>query len=822
MRKFLHLDNANSGDKTDGERVSPKAETGVAMSLKNRTRSVRNLWIGAILALALAATASASTEKVIHGFSYPLNGSQPLGSLIFDAHGNLYGVTSLGGGNNAGTVFELTPTATGWTQKVLHSFHGGADGAIPVRAGLVMDSAGNLYGATLEGGNNACSGGCGVIFELKPVSGGWTESVIYSFQGGADGSSPSGVTLDRAGNLFGTTGGGGTSSLGTAFQLVPAAGTWKKNILYSFKGGSDGSSPAGGVIFDSSGNLYGSTEFGASGFGTAFELVRSTGWTERILYAFQGGTTDTAHPQGALTFDTAGDLFGTTDIGGVFELTPVSGGWTESVIFAFSNPQQTEAFILGGGVVLDGAGDVFGATYQNGVFELTHGSGGWTETAVRPTNAYIGGLIFDSAGNLYGADSNGGTNTSLGVVFKLTFAASTWTSTTIYSFRDGCPENPIGGLIFDAAGNLYGTALNSGAFASGAVFELTRTGSTWTQKSLYNFRGGNDGAHPFGSLVFDGSGNLYGATASGGLYNSGTVFELSPNSPGGWTKATLHSFCKSGGAFCADGSEVVNDAAMIFDAAGNLYGTTPAGGAGGHGTLFKLTHASLGWTETVLSSFCNCASGADPMGGVVFGPDGNLYGAMQFGGGVGSNGGGVYEFNLATNTRTLLYAFRGSAHDDGENPEDGLTFDGSGNLYGTTSAGGTQSVNGTQSQGTVFELIPGTSGWTEKVLYTFKGGTDGEGPSAGVIFDTAGNLYGTTQNGGSPNNPPFCLQGCGTVFKLSPGSGGWTETQLYAFKAGQDGASPSSGVILDSMGNLYGETGFDTTGNAGAVFEVTP
>ncbi len=782
---------------------------------KNAVRTVLSIWISAIFVLAAAGgAASASTEKVIHSFGYPPDGSQPAGSLIFDSHGNLYGVTSAGGGNNYGTVFELTPTAGGRTEKVLHSFRGGADGWDPATSGLVMDSAGNLYGATQQGGNNACAGGCGVIFELKPVASGWSESVIYSFKGGADGAYPWGVTLDSAGNLYGTSEPGLTSNAGVVFELTPASPTWREKTLYSFKGGADGSGPAGGVIFDASGNLYGTTAGGGTaGFGTVFELVRSTGWTKQILYAFQGGTTDTAYPQASLTFDAAGNLFGATGIGGVFELTPVSGGWSESVLFAFPNPEQTEQNILGG-VILDGAGNVFGAAYNQGVFELTHGSGGWTETTLRPTREYMGGLILDSAGNLYGADSLGATNSSLGVVFKLTFASGTWTSTTIYNFPNGPAQAPIGGLIFDTAGNLYGTAAAGGEFGSGTVFELTPSGSTWVQKALYNFRGGNDGVGPFGSLVFDGSGNLYGATVRGGPHDAGTIFELIRNSSGSWTKTTLYSFCKAGGR-CVDGMEQENAGGLAFDTAGNLYGTTPGGGAAGQGTLFKLTHVGSGWTETVLSSFCICASGYNPQGGVVFGPSGNLYGVFS-NGGVGTNG-GVYEFNLATNTRTILHGFRGSVHDDGSYPAGGLTFDASGNLYGTTTEGGQGAI-----QGTVFELSPGTGGWTEKVLYTFKGGTDGAAPWGGLTLDTAGNLYGTTMFGGSPNNPLTCLGGCGTVFKLSPDSETWTETQLHAFTGGADGATPSAGVILGCMGNLYGETTGATTDNAGTVFEVIP
>jgi uncharacterized repeat protein (TIGR03803 family) len=757
-----------------------------------------------LMLAALLGSATAATEKVIYGFGFPAKGSGPEGSFIFDSQGNLYGTTWGGGPHNVGTVFELTPGASGWTEKVLYSFRGGTDGAYPFTgAGLVMDSAGNLYGTTLEGGNSTCGGGCGTVFELKPIASGWTESVIYAFKGGSDGESPvSGLTLDAAGNLYGTIPSGGAFSYGAIFELQYSGSSWSKGVLYSFRSGADGSTPEAGLIFDASGNLYGTTERGGSPreYGTVFELERvSHGWKESVLYAFKGGS-DGYSPEAVLSFDSAGNLYGTTSSGMVFELTPGAGGaWSKSTVYqlvATSNVQT--------GVILDAPGNLYGETFADGVFELSFVDGVWTKTTLYNTTQSDGNLVFDTAGHLYGAAFYGGT-TGLGSVFELTSSSGVWTESNIYSFPASAGAEPFGGLIFDGAGNLYGTTETGGTYNLGSVFELTPNGSGWTEKVLHSFKGGNDGKYPFSPLTFDSAGNLYGTTSAGGAHNGGTVFELSPNGMGGWANTSIYAFCAL--TNCTDGEMENSDiAGLTLDAAGNIYGTTVNGGAYKAGTLFKLTHSASAWTETVLSSFCRCPNGGEPLGGVIFDSAGNLYGTTYVGGGTW---GTVYEFNVTTNTKTVLYEFRGPQYNDGAYPEGNLIFDTAGNLYGTTDSGGTA------DNGTVFELQPtGSGSWTEIVLHSFTGKPDGAGPAAGVIFDTAGNLYGTTIGGGASEY--------GTVFELTPTSGTWTETVLYTFTDGADGAIPWAGLVLDSSGNLYGETYWPTTDNNGAVFEVTP
>jgi uncharacterized repeat protein (TIGR03803 family) len=371
-----------------------------------------------------------------------------------------------------------------------------------------------------------------------------------------------------------------------------------------------------------------------------------------------------------------------------------------------------------------------------------------------------GGLIFDPAGNLYGATAGGGTY-GFGTVFALTpIAGGGWTEKVLWNFGIGSDgKNPGGGLIFDAAGNLYG-ASGGGTYGFGTVFELSPDGSgSWTEKVLWDFGKGKDGKNIHGGLIFDAVGNLYGTTAAGGGHHfGGTVFELTPNAGGGWTEKILHNFSHNG----KDGYEPF--ASLIFDAAGNLYGTTAYGGAAGCdrvgcGIVFELTpKAGGGWTETILHNFNN-------------------------------NG------------------------KDGLHPYDGLIFDAAGNLYGTTRQGG-----GPYSIGAVFELTrKAGGGWAEKVLHRFKGGGQaGLSPNGVLIFDPAGNLYGATAGGGTYGN--------GTVFELTPIAGeSWTEKVLWNFGSGSDGKNPDGGLIFDAAGNLYGTTsGGGAHNSGGTAFEITP
>jgi uncharacterized repeat protein (TIGR03803 family) len=393
-------------------------------------------------------------------------------------------------------------------------------------------------------------------------------------------------------------------------------------------------------------------------------------------------------------------------------------------------------------------------------------------------------LTIDAAGNLYSTTAGGGTYNG-GTVYGLTrVAARGWTEKVLYSFcpQSYCPDgaSPLAGLILDAAGNLYGTTWLGGAYGLGTVFELTPTaGGGWTETVLYSFgaNGPFDAAFPYAGLIFDAAGNLYGTTYQGGNfsaycsdYGCGTVFELTPNGSGGWTETVLYSFCSQ--TNCTDGASP--PASLIFDAAGNLYGTTYAGGVynlcyqnTGCGTVFEMTPtAAGGWTERVLHSFGSGTDGAGPYAGVISDAVGNLYGTTVEGGTY--NYGTVFEMTPTPGggwTEKALHSFNNNGT-DGLNAFTGLILKAGSHLYGTTKYGGTY------DDGTAFELKPSPNaaggGWSEQVLHSFGSGTDGVNPWSSLIFDSAGNLYGTTELGGTYYNCNGGTLTCGTVFEITP------------------------------------------------------
>ena len=343
---------------------------------------------------------------------------------------------------------------------------------------------------------------------------------------------------------------------------------------------------------------------------------------------------------------------------------------------------------------------------------------------------------------------------------------------------------PYAGMVFDRAGNLYGTTQDGGPdLNGGTVFQLQHTSSGWTHSILYAFTGGADGSNPVGPLVVDPAGNLYGI-ASGGGAGFGTVFELSPSN-GSWTFQVIYTF--HGGD---DGLVGIDSGGLALDPAGNLYGTTEMGGTAGFGMVFELSFANGSWTKTTLYSFAGGNDAADPLTGVTLDPAGNIYGATVGGGVFG--GGAVFELtqNQGTWTESVIYSFTGG--DDGAYPEFGeLILDSAGNLYGTAAGGGAF------NQGVVYELSPANGSWTESVLYTFTGGNDGGQPFAGLTFSQSGNLYGAAAY--------FGANGDGTLFELVQQQSGWDEKTIYTF-AGNDGKYPYGAVVFDPYGNLFGTT----------------
>jgi len=384
-------------------------------------------------------------------------------------------------------------------------------------------------------------------------------------------------------------------------------------------------------------------------------------------------------------------------------------------------------------------------------------------------------------------------------------AAAPWQETLLASLNGRNGSAPSG-LAGDAAGNLYGAATYGGAFNAGTVFRLTPPapgGKSWTTTVLHSFQG-TSGISPFGTLTFDGAGNLYGATQKGGGGGDGLIFQLQPPAAGktAWTEKVLFAFNGTNGTYPHGG--------LAADSSGVLYGTTAGGGAYGFGTVFKLAPPPAGktrWIFTSLGAF-NTPAGISPNGNLLRDAGGNLFGTTASGGATGN--GTVFELQPTQSGwhfRTL-FAFNGS---DGSEPLAGLVADASGALYGTTFVGGAHAA------GTVFKLSPPAAGktvWTQTVAKSFSG-PDGAYPMAPLLLDSDGNVYGTTDAGGA--------QTLGTVFRLAPPASGqtrWSSTVLKSFVSA-NGANPRS-LIADTAGNLYGTTLAGGRYAEGTVFRLSP
>jgi len=396
-------------------------------------------------------------------------------------------------------------------------------------------------------------------------------------------------------------------------------------------------------------------------------------------------------------------------------------------------------------------------------------------------------------------------------IVAATQAAQAQSFTVIHAFTCGMDGgNPYAGLTFDRGGNLYGTAYEGGVdnceYGCGLVFKLSRSGPGWTLTTLHDFLGSNsDGAYPEGEVVFGPDGSLYGTTSSGGsgnCYGCGTVYNLKPPQTAcktvscSWTETVLYLFTGHD-----DGGFPVY-VVPVFDQAGDLYGTTAYDGVFDDGVVFKLTRSNGGWSESVIHAFGG-PDGSHPMSGMIFDGAGNLYGTTEVGGRYSQ--GSVFELSPSGSNwvATTLYSFE--AGSDGAGPAGGLVFDQAGNLYGT------DVVGGSGGGGTVFELSPSGGSWTYALLYSFPGGS---APFDSLVMDGAGNLYGTAQAGGAYQR--------GSVFRLAPFNGGWTYTDLYDFTGGDDGALPVGSVTVDAMGNLYGTAPKGGAYGYGVAWEITP
>lgn len=405
----------------------------------------KHVWIYAGRMLAMVAATSllitaawaASATKLVYSFGGNADGEYTDTELVRDSAGNLYGTSVQGGIFGGGTVFQVTPAGV---HTVLYDFTGGADGGEPYK-GVTLDAQGNLYGTAVTGGGGSCEGGCGVVYKLSNSGGSWNQTVIHTFTG-SDGSGPgSPVAIDKNGDVFGTTPTGGANGIGVVYQLREDAGAWKFRVIHTFTGGDDGGGgSASRLLIDAAGNLFGvCTVGGANGFGTVFEMSQHQGqWQLTTLYAFKDS------PDGALPY---------------------------------------------GGLVADKGGNFYGTTYYAGASDL-------------------------------------------GTIYQLTKINGVWTERVLYSFQGGSDGgSPISTLVADAAGNLYGTTSEGGAAACGCgtIFKMSRdTTGKWTETVAYRFPGTPQPGFAYNGLVGDPSGIFYGATVHGGSGNDGAIYKFRP------------------------------------------------------------------------------------------------------------------------------------------------------------------------------------------------------------------------------------------------------------------------------------------------------
>ncbi len=666
---------------------------------------------------------------VLHDFvGGPSDGSTPEGGVVLDGNGRLYGTTAGGGASGAGTVYTLNTDGTGFL--LLHSMGPTAQDGVNPQAGLVLDQEGNLFGTTYGGGANFV----GTIFTLRTDGAGFV--VLHDFNAfvQSDGWGPlASLVLDNTGFLYGTTLYGGDSNVGTIFK-VACDGT-QFSLLHSFTGlDPDGNHEP--LVLDEGGNLYGTTPFsGTGGAGTVFK-IGTDGSGFAIVHNFGVAHLEGAGPAGGLRLDGVGNLYGTTYSGGawgagtVFKLR--TDGSRLEVLHSFVGG-VSEGWSPYGPLLLDGAGTLFGTTKSGGewyagtLFRLnTDGNGfanlhSFSGTAPYGANPN-GSLAVDAVGDLYGTTPNGGAF-GKGTVFKV--GADGTGLTVVHTFGAGNTDgaHPLGGVVLDGAGNLYGTTSYGDPSTAGTVFRVRTDGTGFVILHSFHWSDTSDGSDPSSALIFDEVGNLFGTTYGGGSAGGGTVFSLRTDGTG---FTILHSFAISSGPIA-----VQPIVPLVLDGEGNLFGTT-----GNCGTVYRLK--TDGAEFSVLHAFYGGADGCDPLGSLVLDGAGNLYGTTASGGLL--RNGTVFTLKVDGAGYRVLHTFAGGAS-DGARPVAPLLLDAAGNLYGTTSAGGAT------DKGIVFTIRP--DGAAFAVLHAFTGApSDGASPSGGLVMDGRGGLYGTTAKGG--------------------------------------------------------------------------
>ncbi len=738
---------------------------------------------GTVFEIDKTATGYATTPTTLVSFNDG-DGANPSNGLVANAAGDLFGATSGG----AGTVFEIAKTATGYATSptTLVTFAtNGSEGSDPSGT-LITDAAGNLFGTTLSGG----PGGHGTVFEVENTATGYasTPITLVSFNGSNGASPQAGLIADAAGDLFGTTNSGGADGDGTVFEVENTATGYATTpiTLATFDGTGNGANPFGGLIADAAGDLFGTTEKGgATGDGTAFELT-DTGLTfAPVISGTQAGqlVTDaaTVHPFADVT------------------ITDGNSGQTETVTVTLSNA-------LNGTLTDLGAGNYAAGIYTD------------TGTAAQVTGD-LDGLVFTPTAQQVPIGQTVTTTFTLDDVDTANAVATDTTTsviataapplTTLFTFNGTLNgADPVGGLLADAKGDLFGMTVQGGASKDGTVFELAKTGGTYaaTPTTLVTFAGTSNGRSPAGGLIADAAGDLFSETQVGGASGDGTVFEIVNNGTAYATSPTTLA------TFTGTLNGATPFGGLITNAAGDLLGTTSNGGADSDGTVFEMVNTGTSYASpTTLVTFDGTGNGATPKGGLLADPAGDLFGTTNAGGADGD--GTVFEIaNTITGyatTPTTLATFTGP--DTGAQPFGSLITDAAGDLFGVTETGGAD------GDGTVFEIANTATGYaaTPITLLTFNGAGNGAIPGATLIADAAGDLFGSTESGGADHDGTvFELAKTATGYAATP-------TTLVTFTGTANGSDPRANLIADATGDLFGTTQNGGADNDGTMFELT-
>jgi uncharacterized repeat protein (TIGR03803 family) len=682
-------------------------------------------------------------------------GRYPSDAIVVDSSGNVFGTTTQGGPYGDGTLFEIQ--ASSGVATTLAVFNG-ANGDGP--HSLIADSDGDLFGTTWDGGLF----NCGTVFEIPKGTN--VITTLASFNG-TSGREPSGISVDSNGNLFGSTYLGGPgwvpkypdSGGGVVFEIPKASGTI--TTVASFDGASSGDLPLGGISEDSNGNLFGTT---TANNGTVFEIKQGSGKVTTLLSYVNGGG---GWPLACtLVEDPSGDWFGTTPGGGlyggtIFEIP--NGTTTVKTVINFTSDNGDPSAKL----FRDSAGNLLGTTksglYGGGsVFEFSPGTGAIT-TVASFNDVQLASVIEDVSGNLFGVDPRGPQNE--GTVCEIQKGGTT--ATDLASFHGTTGYEPLGSLVADSNGNLFGVAEFGGYYGDGAVFEVQKGSGTVTAVAAFN---GANGLDPQGPLVIDSNGNLFGVTTGGGATFSntnrgdGTVFEIKS---GSGTITTLASFSGPDGSY---------PTSLLEDSNGNLFGTTENGGSPNplvdYGTVFEIPSGS--GAVTTIANF-NGTNKRFPTR-LLEDAAGNLLGVAQTDSGID------ILFEVPNGSNSIL--------DVGQPDVVSIVEDRFGNIYGYLDSGGV--FKWRRGTNTIFSLPSPTNAYI-----------------AALTVDYYGDLFGVTGNGGD--------FGLGSVFEIRVG--GQTATTLGSFN-GANGSYPG-GITVDSNGNLFGTTYDGGPTNDGTVFEAS-